>query len=188
MAMNDFSETRESVSGLGDLTSSFLLAKGAFRFLENSSEKKLWSMRVKSSRLKLHRAWLDLTLTRATGKSANPGRRREVTRTVPHLPFFPFPMMRIEFDQAVLYVLRQKSAARKGSMSKPGSVLRTEAMVARCITLDVQGGESRSSGKTMTSWRFKGSKATSTRATVEHTVIESHRSPRPVPSARHCSG
>jgi hypothetical protein len=48
------------------LTASFLLAKGAFLFLENSSEKKLWSMHVKSSRLKLHRAPLDLTLTRAT--------------------------------------------------------------------------------------------------------------------------
>lgn len=52
----------------------------------------------------------------------------------------------------------------------------TERMVARCIALDAQGGERRSSGKMMTTWRLK----LLARATVEHTVIESDRSSKPV--------
>lgn len=52
----------------------------------------------------------------------------------------------------------------------------TERMVARCIALNAQGGERRSSGKMMTTWRLK----LLARATVEHTVIESDRSSKPV--------
>lgn len=68
-------------------------------------------------------------------------------------------------------------------MSKLGHS--TERMVVRCIALDVQGGESRSSGKTMTTGVSRAAKLLA-RATLEHTVIESDRSSNPVPSARHC--
>lgn len=61
----------------------------------------------------------------------------------------------------------------------------TEEMVARCVALDVQGGEHGSSRKTVTSWRFKSSEA---RTTTEHTVIESHLILKCVPFARHRPG
>jgi hypothetical protein len=70
-------------------------------------------------------------------------------------------MTPIKFRQEILYVLQQKTDAQAGSVLKPGHG--TGGMVARCIALDVQGGESRSSGKVMTSWRFMSSEATSTR-------------------------
>jgi hypothetical protein len=100
---------------------------------------------------------MDVTMTRETEISYRSTLAADGKSLAPFRPAAvrSYPMTPIEFGEEISYALQQETDAQAGSVLKPENG--TGAVVARCIALEVQGGESRSSGKMMTSWRFKSS-------------------------------